>query len=67
MITRTNETKTLVKHISFYCKCKFNSTTCNSFQNGIMIHANMSVKGIAHAKMIVVGILAHTFVKVAGI
>ena len=25
----TNEAKTLVKHISSDCKCKFNSTTCN--------------------------------------
>ena len=26
MITRTNEAKTMVKHISCDCKCKFNST-----------------------------------------
>ena len=30
MITRINEAKTLMKHISCDCKCKFNSTTCNS-------------------------------------
>ena len=30
MITRINEDKTLIKHISCGCKCKFNSTTCNS-------------------------------------
>ena len=30
MITRINEVKTLVNHISCDCKCKFNSTTCNS-------------------------------------
>ena len=30
MIARINEAKTLVKHISCDCKCKFNSTTCNS-------------------------------------
>ena len=33
LITRINETKTLVKHISCDCKCKFNSTTFNSNQN----------------------------------
>ena len=33
MITRINEAKTLVKHISCDCKCKFNSTTFNSNQN----------------------------------
>ena len=29
MITNKNEVKTMTKHISFNCKCKFNSTTCN--------------------------------------
>ena len=29
MITKINEAKTLVKHISCDCKCKSNSTTCN--------------------------------------
>ena len=32
IITRINEPKTLIKHISCDCKCKFNSTTCNSNQ-----------------------------------
>ena len=30
MIARITEAKTLVKHISCDCKCKFNNTTCNS-------------------------------------
>ena len=30
MITNKNETKTLIKHISCDCKCKFNSTICIS-------------------------------------
>ena len=29
MIARTYEAKTLIKHISCDCKCKFNSRTCN--------------------------------------
>ena len=29
MITRINEVKSLVKHFSCDCKCKFDSTTCN--------------------------------------
>ena len=29
MITNKNEAKTMAKHISFHCKCKFNSTSCN--------------------------------------
>ena len=28
IVTGINEVKTLVKHISFDCKCKFDSTTC---------------------------------------
>ena len=30
MITNKNETNTTAEHISCDCKCKFNSTTCNS-------------------------------------
>ena len=30
MITRTNESKTLTKHMSCECKCKFDRTKCNS-------------------------------------
>ena len=30
MITRIYKTKILRNHISFDCKCKFNSTACNS-------------------------------------
>ena len=36
MITIINEVKTLIKHISCDCKCKFISATCNSNQNVIM-------------------------------
>ena len=32
MITNKNEVKTLVKHTSCDCKCKFHSTACNSNQ-----------------------------------
>ena len=32
IITKKNEAKTMAKHISCDCKCKFNSTTCNSKQ-----------------------------------
>ena len=30
IITDKNKAKTMAKHISCDCKCKFNSTTCNS-------------------------------------
>ena len=32
MIIRTDEAKSLVKHTSCDCKCKFNNTTCKSNQ-----------------------------------
>ena len=32
MIIKKNEAKAIKKHISCDCKCKFNSTTCNSNQ-----------------------------------
>ena len=32
MTPNGNESKTMAKHISCDCKCKFNSTTCNSNQ-----------------------------------
>ena len=32
MITRINESKTLTKHISCQCKCKFDGAKCNSNQ-----------------------------------
>ena len=36
-VTRVNEVKTVVNHISYDCKCKFNSATSNSNKNGIML------------------------------
>ena len=32
MIANKNDAKTMTKHISFDCKCKFNSTICKSDQ-----------------------------------
>ena len=29
MMTNKDEAKTMTKHVSYDCKCKFNSTTCN--------------------------------------
>ena len=33
LITGTNESKKLTKHISYKCKCKFHGWKCNSNQN----------------------------------
>ena len=65
MITKINEAKTLVKHISCDCKCKFNSTTCNSNQKWNN-KCQYECKNVAFAKNIIVVILAHVFVKIVG-
>ena len=46
------EAKTLVKHISFDCKCKFNSATCNSNQKWNNDTCQCECKSTVHAKNI---------------
>ena len=67
VITNKNEAKTMAKHISRDCKCKFNSTTCNSNQKWNNKHVNVNVKIMISAKKVIVGILAHIFVRIASI
>ena len=67
MITNKNESKTMVKHVSYDWKCKFNNTICNWNQNVITKHVNVNVKIIVNAKDIIVGILAHLFLRTASI
>ena len=50
MITGINEPKTLTKHISCKCKCKYDGTKCNSNNGGIMINVDVNVKNIIYAK-----------------
>ena len=52
----------MTKHISCDYKCKLNSITCNSNQKW-----NNEFKNIVHAKKIIVGILAHVFVRMINI
>ena len=66
MITRINEIKILMKHISCNFKRIFNSTTCNSNQKSNSDN-KVSVKSTAHTKKITVTIPAHVFVRIAGI
>ena len=56
MITRVNETKTLVKPLLCDCKCKFNKTTCNSNQKWSNEKCQWELKSIVYAKKIIVGI-----------
>ena len=67
MITNKYENKTTAKHISSDCKWKFNNTTCNSNQKENNKLVNMNVKIIVHVKKIIVGILAHGYVRITSI
>ena len=69
MITNKHEAKKMTKHISYDCKCKFNSTICNVIwiKNEIMKHVNVSVKIIEHGIEVIIGILAHVFASIASI
>ena len=44
MITRINEPKTLTKHISCKCKCKFDGRKLIQIKSGITRNADMSAK-----------------------
>ena len=64
MITNKNEAKQITKYISYDYKCKFDSRTCYSNQNGIIKHVNVNVKIIISTKMVIIGTLTHVFVKI---
>ena len=67
MITRKNRVKTLINifHVILY----LNSIVQHVIQikNDIMINVNASAKSIARAKKIIIGILAHIILRIAGI
>ena len=52
----------MAEHISCDCKCKFNSTICNS--NETIKHVNVNINNIVLAKNIIVKILAHAFARI---
>ena len=58
MITGINESKTLTKHISCECKCKFEETKCKSNQCWDNNKCQcVCVKNIIYVKRIMFGIL----------
>ena len=67
MITNKFETKSITKHISCDCKCKFNSTTCNSNQKWNNRICQCECKNYRRCKKIIVGILEDVFVTIASI
>ena len=67
MITKINEQKTLAKHISCECKCRFHGKKCIRNNGRITINVDMGVKNVMYVKKIMVGILLHVIVKMKNI
>ena len=67
MINGINESKTLAKHISCECKCKFDGRKCNSNQWWNNDKCRCECKKIMYVKKIIFGILLHVVVKMVNI
>ena len=65
MIAKKDEAKAMTEHISCDCKCKSNRTKC--MKNGIIKYANVNVKVTIIVENIMVGIVAHVFVRIVSI
>ena len=48
MITNKNEAKTITKHISCDCKCKFNNTTCNCINKNDKYYGNKCINKLSY-------------------
>ena len=64
IITKKGDGKAITEHISYDCKCKFNSTIWNSKQKWNNKTCQYECKS---ANKIIVGILAHLFVTIVSI
>ena len=67
MITGLNESKTLTKHTSCECKCKFDGTKCNSNQWWNNNKCRCDFKNIVYVEKIMFRILLHVIVKMGNI
>ena len=67
MITGINESKTLTKHISCECKCKFDERKCNSDQWWNNDKCKCECKKRHVCEKIMLGILLHVVVKMENI
>ena len=65
MITRTNESKVLTKHISCQCKCRFDGRNGNLDQ--WWNNDKCKCKNVMYVKNIMFGILLHVIVKLENI
>ena len=63
LITERNDSKTLTKHKSCECRCKFDGENVIQINGGIMVNVSVSVKSVMYVKKIIFGILLHEVVK----
>ena len=67
MITDTNESKTLTKHVLWEFKCIFDSKKLIQINGGIVINSDVNKKNVIYVKKTVFGILVHAGVKIENI
>ena len=67
MIRGINESKTLTKHKSCECKCKFDGTKCNSNQRWNNHKCQCESKNIIYVKKIMLWIVLHVIVAMTNI
>ena len=66
-ITGINESKTLTKHISCECNCKFDRTKCNSNQWWNNDKCQCEYQNILYVKKIMSEVLLHVIMKMENI
>ena len=64
MIREITESKTLTKHISCKCKCRFDGKNVIQINGGIIINVDVIVKNVVYMKMTMFRILLHAVLKI---
>ena len=59
--------KTLTKHVSYECKCRFDGRNVIQVKGGITIYVDMSVKKVMYVKKVMFGIFLHIITKMGNI
>ena len=67
MVASINESKTLTKHVSYKCKCRFDGKNVIQINGGITINVDESVKQFMYVKKIMFGILEYVMAKMENI
>ena len=67
MITGINESKTITKHISCECNCKFDRENLIQINGGISINVHVRVKNVVYVTKIIFGIFLQTVAKMENI